>query len=177
MGKRTLWLDTLPEREVVSRDGCSYFRVDERGRSFFFLVVAAFGTLAALAAPVLLSEREAPILVGAGALLTAFALCQSLRSVWVRKVLAVDPVRGELSLLKRSPWKARREVLPMASLRSVCVELLPDSDLPPGQWRGIVLLDVDEGDSIALGCDSRRRAAALARRLAELTGVPYREDR
>jgi hypothetical protein len=66
MGKRTLWLDALPEREVVSRDGCSHVRVDERGRSFLFMVVAAFGTLAALAAPVLLSEREAPILVGAG---------------------------------------------------------------------------------------------------------------
>jgi hypothetical protein len=49
------------------------------------------------------------------------------------------------------------------------VELLSDSDLPPGQWRGIVLLDMDEDDSIALGCDPRR--------FAELTGVPYREDR
>jgi hypothetical protein len=167
MGETLNWSPGLLYKEEATTLPHVCFRYPSRLHSVGFLVLTAVSAIGLVSWSFI--ERSNGLWLGVNGGFTLFLATAAALAIWDQRLVTIDRATREITYLRRTPFRLRRDFVQAAHLREVLMEETHDHESGPAYRVFLIRMN---GDLIFLGSDQEEDATILCRRLSEILRIP-----
>jgi hypothetical protein len=167
MGETLNWSPGLLYKEEATTHPHVCLRYPSRLHSAGFLVLTALCGIGLVSCYFI--DRGNGLWLGVNGGFTLLMATTAVLAIWDQRLVTIDRATREITYLRRTPFRLRRDFVQAAHLREVLVEERHDHESGPAYRVFLIRMN---GDLIFLGSDQEEDATILGRRLSELLKIP-----